>query len=66
MSLYCSILQYIILLTLYCDKYCIARFLTTTLLTLRSSAVTHQRDGCIKVGGSDLAIFSSTLIGFIS
>lgn len=26
----------------------------------------HQRDGCIKVGGSDFAILSKTLIGFIS
>lgn len=28
--------------------------------------VAHQRDGCIRVGGSDFAILSKTLIGFIS
>lgn len=31
-----------------------------------SSPVSYQREGCMSVGGSDLAIFSSTLMGFIS
>ena len=33
---------------------------------LREVEEAHQREGCIRVGGSALAIFSSTLMGFIS
>lgn len=39
---------------------------SSTTFPVITSTVSHQREGFMSVGGSDLAIFSSTLMGFIS